>query len=126
MRILTDHQEKILQSERQLLTDLRVSLIQFGAVEEDQATLSESLLQLDELFLLVVVGEFNAGKSAIINALLGKSLLQEGVTPTTTHITLLHYGEEELRKVIDRNQQILLLPVEYLKEISIDTGTIHH
>lgn len=119
MRILTDHQEKILQSERRLLTDLRVSLIQFGAVEEDQSTLSESLLQLDELFLLVVVGEFNAGKSAIINALLGKSLLQEGVTPTTTQITILHYGEEELRKVIDRNQQILFLPVEYLKEISI-------
>ena len=70
MRILTEHQEMILRSERQLLIDLRESLVQFGAVDEDQATLSESLLQLDELFLLVVVGEFNAGKSAIINALL--------------------------------------------------------
>ena len=119
MRILTDYQEKILQSERQLLTDLRVSLMQFGAIDNDQATLSESILQLDELFLLVVVGEFNAGKSAIINALLGKSLLLEGVTPTTTQITILRFGEEELRKVIDRNQQILFLPVEYLKEISI-------
>ena len=30
-----------------------------------------SIQQLDELFLLVIVGEFNAGKSAFINALLG-------------------------------------------------------
>lgn len=119
MRILTDYQDKILQSERQLLIDLRDSLVQFGAVDEDQATLSESLLQLDELFLLVVVGEFNAGKSAIINALLGESLLQEGVTPTTTQITILRYGDEKQQKAVDRNQLILFLPVEYLKEISI-------
>lgn len=119
MRILTDYQEKILQAERQLLTDLRISLMQFGATEEDQATLTESLFQLDELFLLVVVGEFNAGKSAIINALLGEIVLEEGVTPTTTQITILHYGEEEHRKIIDSNQQILFLPVDYLKEISI-------
>jgi len=58
-------------------------------------------------------------KSAIINALLGQTLLQEGVTPTTTQITTLRYGEEEQHKVIDRNQQTLFLPVEYLKEISI-------
>ena len=119
MQILSDFQEKIRHSERQLLGDLRDSLLRFGALDEDQATLSESLLQLDELFLLVVVGEFNAGKSAIINALFGKSVLQEGVTPTTSQITILRYGEDELRKVIDRNQQILFLPVEYLKEISI-------
>ena len=45
--------------------------------------------QLDELFLLVVVGEFNAGKSAFINALLGQPVLEEGVTPTTAQIQVL-------------------------------------
>ena len=33
--------------------------------------LTDALKQLDELFLLVVVGEFNSGKSSVINALLG-------------------------------------------------------
>jgi len=33
-----------------------------------------SIEQLDDLFLLVVVGEFNAGKSAFINALAGRSV----------------------------------------------------
>ena len=48
-----------------------------------------SIQQLDQLFILVVVGEFNAGKSAFINALIGSPVLEEGVTPTTSAIQLL-------------------------------------
>ena len=44
--------------------------------------------RLDDPFRLAVVGEFNSGKSALINALLGRpGLLTEGVTPTTGTIT---------------------------------------
>ena len=63
---------------RDLLATLRDTLTQFGAAADDQAALAASMRQLDELFLLVVVGEFNAGKSAFINALLGQPLLAEG------------------------------------------------
>jgi hypothetical protein len=62
MRILTDKQEKLLVDSRQSLNDLRTSLMQFGATLEDQDTLARSIDQLDDLFLLVVVGEFNSGK----------------------------------------------------------------
>jgi small GTP-binding protein len=119
MHILNKQQEALLNDERQLLNDLRVALVQFGAVREDQDTLAESIQQLDELFLLVVVGEFNAGKSAFINALLGQKLLKEGVTPTTTQINLLRFGENQERTVIDEHQHILTLPAELLIEISI-------
>jgi small GTP-binding protein len=68
---------------------------------------------------LVVVGEFNAGKSAFVNALLGRKVLAEGVTPTTTRIDILRYGETEERTVIDQDQHILSLPIEALAEISI-------
>jgi small GTP-binding protein len=119
MHILNDRQEAILKDERQLLNDLRVTLVEFGATAEDQETLAESIQQLDELFLLVIVGEFNAGKSAFINALLGQNLLKEGVTPTTTQINLLRYGENQERTVIDENQHVLTLPAELLIEISI-------
>jgi small GTP-binding protein len=119
MHILNKQQEALLNDERQLLNDLRVALVQFGAAREDQDTLAESIQQLDELFLLVVVGEFNAGKSAFINALLGQKLLKEGVTPTTTQINLLRFGENQERTVIDEDQHILTLPAELLIEISI-------
>ncbi len=66
-----------------------------------QERLAQSIRQLDELFLLVVVGEFNAGKSAFINALLGERLLDEGVTPTTTRIHLIRYGEQKRRTIGD-------------------------
>jgi small GTP-binding protein len=119
MRILNEKQELLLKEERQLLQKLQIVLVNFGASPEDQQTLIESIKQLDELFLLVVVGEFNAGKSAFINALLGQALLKEGVTPTTTHINLLRYGTPSERTIVNDEQQILTLPVDWLEEISI-------
>ncbi len=119
MRILTDQHEKLLKEERQILSDLRVALAQFEVAQEDDQTLADTIAQLDELFLLVVVGEFNAGKSAFINALLGQKLLKEGVTPTTTQINVLRYGEEETRTIVSDQQHILALPVDWLAEISI-------
>lgn len=119
MRILNETQDALLASERNVLSDLRASLIRFGASEEDEKTLAQSIRQLDELFLLVVVGEFNSGKSAFINALLGEKLLQEGVTPTTTQIYLIRYGEERQNLVENGNLQVMTAPLEMLNDISI-------
>lgn len=119
MRILNEQQDALLKDERQLLNNLRLALARFGASPQDLDTLGKSIEQLDDLFLLVVVGEFNAGKSALINALLGQSLLKEGVTPTTTEINLLRYGESQSSNLVDRHQQVLSLPAALLSEISI-------
>lgn len=43
---------------------------------------------------LVVLGEFNHGKSTVVNALLGENVLPVGITPTTAVITHLVYGPE--------------------------------
>ncbi len=119
MRILTDAQENLLKESRSVLNNLRASLIQFGAAPEDHETLADSIRQLDELFLLVVVGEFNSGKSAFINALLGQKLLKEGVTPTTTQINVLKFGETQERRVENENLHILTAPAELLAELNI-------
>jgi small GTP-binding protein len=119
MRILTERQEALINDERQTLNNLRIALVQFGVDEQDSQTLADSINQLDELFLLVVVGEFNAGKSAFINALLGQRLLKEGVTPTTTQINLLRYGPVQERVVVSEHQHIVNLPVDWLADISI-------
>src|SRR4030065_2494934 len=119
MRILDEKQENLLTNERKLMNDLRVALVQCGAAPEDHETLAHSIRQLDELFLLVVVGEFNSGKSAFINALLGQKLLKEGVTPTTTQINVLKFGETQERRVENENLHILTAPAELLAELNI-------
>jgi small GTP-binding protein len=117
--ILTPKQEELLKQERQWLADLQVVLAKLGVSTEDQTTLSRSIQQLDELFLLVVVGEFNAGKSAFINALLGQTLLREGVTPTTSEINILKYGESRQRQVSEARVHIFHEPIEILRQINI-------
>ncbi len=119
MHILTDDQEELLKDSRNLLNDLRASLVQFGAAAEDHETLAHSISQLDELFLMVVVGEFNSGKSAFINALLGQKLLKEGVTPTTTQINVLRFGETQEHGVEDEHLHTLTAPIELLAELNI-------
>ena len=91
--ILSQAEQDVLREERRILGELRASLIRFGASDENMAPLERSIEQLDELFLLVVVGEFNAGKSAFINALAGQKLMEEGVTPTTAQVTPVRYDD---------------------------------
>jgi len=108
MRILTNQHEELLKAERSVLNELQLALVRFDASPEDQTTLKDSLEQLDEFFLLVVVGEFNAGKSAFINALLGQELLKEGVTPTTMQVNMLRYAEKTERIVMNENLHVIV------------------
>jgi small GTP-binding protein len=117
-RILDETRHEVLHEERRLLGQLRVFLVRLAASSENQKALARSIAQLDELFLLVVVGEFNAGKSSVINALLGDKVLDEGVTPTTSRIGLLRHGEPGRANVGVGVEQISL-PLDVLREITI-------
>ena len=119
MKILTVDQENVLQRERNFLNELRLKLVEFNAAREDIESLGQSIRQLDDLFLLVIVGEFNAGKSAFINALLGEKLLKEGVTPTTSQITILRHGETSQSSLVEEGHTLMLFPVDLLSELSI-------
>lgn len=85
--------QHLLSRERELLGDLQVFLESQGAPPEVIEHARTATRMLDEAFLLVVVGEFNAGKSSFVNALLGAQVLPEGVTPTTDRIYVLVHGE---------------------------------
>jgi small GTP-binding protein len=85
--------QALLSRERTLLADLQAFLETQGAPPEVIEHARTAARSLDETFLLVVVGEFNAGKSSFVNALLGAQVLPEGVTPTTDRIYVLVHGE---------------------------------
>ena len=117
--ILTDEQARILVEERRALAELRLTLERVAMDDDDAASFDASLRQLDELFLLVVAGEFNAGKSAFINALMGEPLLEEGVTPTTQRVTLVKHGEKKSRETQSDAFEIVEAPIEILETLNI-------
>lgn len=119
MRILDDERRKLADRERALLERLAQFLRGFGGPPEDVELAGRALADLEELFMLVIVGEFNSGKSAFINALLGAEVSEEGVTPTTDRITVLRYGEDHTER--GRRASVLekFYPNEFLREVSI-------
>jgi small GTP-binding protein len=118
-KILTGVQDELLREERRVLGRLRTALARFDAAPDQQAALDRSIEQLDELFLLVIVGEFNSGKSAFINALLGSRVVEEGVTPTTAQINVLQHGEAVSRVEREPSLHVVTAPAEILREIHI-------
>jgi small GTP-binding protein len=111
--------EQALAEGRALLAELRDRLARLPATEHDTITLANSIRQLDDLFLLVVVGEFNAGKSAVINALLGQRVVEEGVTPTTAHIEVVRYGDALARAVDTSGMHLVTAPMALLRDLHI-------
>ena len=118
-RLLNPSEETILRTERELLLQLSQSLIRLEAGQEDQTQLERARTHLDELFLLVVVGEFNAGKSAFINALLGQRLLEEGALPTTSRVHRIHHGDQISRTLHEADLEVISAPVEWLRDLNI-------
>jgi small GTP-binding protein len=47
----------------------------------------------EERLLVVVLGEFNRGKSTLVNALVGRPVLPVGITPTTAALTHVRHGK---------------------------------
>ena len=93
MTLLVNPQVQVLLTrERTLLADLQAFLETQEAPRSEIEQARQSARNLDEAFLLVVVGEFNSGKSSFINALLGEAVLPEGVTPTTDRIYVIQHG----------------------------------
>lgn len=85
----------------------------------DTEPLKQALLDLEGPFLLVVVGEFNSGKSSLLNALLGGDFLKEGVTPTTDRINLIGYGPEPKLEPQTPELVHIQLPHPMLKDLRL-------
>lgn len=74
---------------------LQACLEETARLEQVDADACESLARKlrDNVFHLVVAGQFKRGKSSLVNAMLGAPVLPVGVVPLTSVITVLHWGE---------------------------------
>jgi small GTP-binding protein len=117
-RILRPDQQERVTAVRRVMHGLSSALVRLRAATDDERTAVAAARQIDELFLLVIVGEFNAGKSAFINALIGERVLEEGVTPTTARIQILQYGNRVERTQTD-GLDVATAPMELLRDLHI-------
>ncbi len=117
--VLTDQQAQFLREEKEALAKIQLALAGLDLPRGALDSLQTAILQLDELFLIVIAGEFNAGKSALINALLGQKVLPEGATPTTSRVTLVKWGATPAEQVVDESFAVYTYPLPLLKELNI-------
>jgi len=130
-RLLSQDERKLLEEQKQLIEASRhlASKVEATARSTEDETLSVLSsqqyssrhflegLQLEATFSVVVAGEFNAGKSTLINALLGNKLLETGALPTTDSITVIRAAgvthgveEEELANDAEKDEYDSTIP----------------
>lgn len=99
---------------------LEGSLAQYAT----SAALRESV-QAAEM-LVPVIGSFSAGKSSLINALIGRELLPVGITPETELATELRHSESERIEVVTRDGQILTFGIDELASLKSRAAEFSH
>jgi small GTP-binding protein len=120
--VLSTREEELRERAVALLTQVEAIARAFpgsDSVEDDLRLVRQAKQQLETLFLLVIVGEFNSGKSAFINALVGEPIMPEGVTPTTSMIHLLVYGEPGPDETTSDGVIVHRHPAPFLREINV-------
>lgn len=82
--------------EEQIILETGDTVIPGLDLTENAAALFNCIQKLQQgLFNVLVLGEFKTGKSTLINALLGSSLLPSKAIPATAITTVIIYGEKE-------------------------------
>ncbi len=120
-QVLTRQQGELVALERALVLRVRDVLARSDGQRADLERLASLVNEMGELFLLVVVGEYNSGKSTFINALLGDEVFAMGDLPTTRAISILRFGEAGggSPESIGEHVQLYHYPLEVLRDLDI-------
>ena len=104
-----------------LLTSLDELSALAGA--DDRAVLGGLRSRLQERMLRVLVaGEAKRGKSTLVNALLGRVVLQAGVTPLTALATSVRYGADEAVTAVFGDGRTEAFPLSALDDLVTERG----
>jgi small GTP-binding protein len=109
--------QSLLRREHRLLVALRETLEREQA--DERRRVDDLLATLDDLFTIVIVGEFNAGKSSLINALFGAKLRTEGPIPVDDRISILRYGETASTRALSDFVLEQFYPVDFLRNTTL-------
>jgi GTP-binding protein EngB required for normal cell division len=89
---------------------------ELGAENTSRAARAVAQRVSEGLFYVACVGQFKRGKSTLLNALIGRSILPAGVIPVTTIPTVIRFGESLGAQVRFRNAEWTSIPVNSIEE----------
>ena len=118
-QVLSRQQAELVALERRLVLRARDALLQVEGSRDDVDRLAKLVGEMDELFLLVIAGEYNTGKSTFINALLGDEVFAMGDLPTTREIAILRYGNVGPPEAIGDHTLLFHYPLDVLRDLEI-------
>ncbi len=108
-----------------VLRDLGSIATEVGAKSLGERIAHDLVKKLDEdRFHLVVVGEFNHGKTTFVNSLLGESALATGVTPTTAAIHHLRWADAPEAFVVYASGRREPIPFGDAKKFAVGGGAV--
>lgn len=85
-----------------IILDLKASLSNKEVLEELENT--KNYLN-NQKFSIGITGVMNAGKSTMLNALMGREILGSAVVPETANLTIVKYNKTDIAKVYYWNEQ---------------------
>ena len=110
---------------RDILEELHESFEVLDMPTESRRTATlASAVATDRPAKLVVIGEFNSGKSTLLNALCGWDLLPMGITPTTATINIISHADTARIDVVRNDGGVTELPFgqEALRQFTARSG----
>lgn len=71
---------------------------------------------------IAIIGQFSSGKSTFLNALLGQDILPTGITPITSRVCKICYGEDYILEILYKDGKKMLQNVEFLHKLTRDNS----
>lgn len=92
-------------------------------IESDKSALLKDMA--NNAFIKVpFVGDFNAGKSSLLNALMGINLLPTNIVPTTAVSYELYYSDKEQLKVFHKGELKETAPISRIAALEVVPGDV--
>lgn len=93
-----------------------------------QLSFFENLQQKEvEPMQIAVIGQFSSGKSTFLNALLGQDILPTGITPITSKVCKICYGEDYILEILYKDGRKVLQNIDFLHKLSRENSqNINH
>ena len=83
-----------------------------------QTILNKQLKRARYPMEVAITGQFSAGKSTFLNALLSRNILPTGITPVTSKVNFINYGEEYKLKITYYSGAQEYAPIESIAEFT--------